>query len=580
MSRERWDAKIRLLHGPLSSQGDLILHGPVIRIGAHPGPGGLSLHDYRGLDARQAVITTYNGEPQIEPVGSAQVRVAPHEHVDWTRVQALQEPALLTNGCAIHLGRPGRGATFRFVDCQPLGVWEQSRIQVVEDVELPEEVVSQRVISADRGVPKWFVAGLVFIGLGVVAGIAMPLLQSKIQKAESLKPAYWLEAGERIAEIRPEKIEDYPELEGMDGAWEYFVARLNAKQADDLKYRKDTAFWDQRLKTFTSAYMRSVVRVWSFWKRLSEPEVVDAYEYIVLALRDAGMPEAAAGIPYHESQYFRPGYRNSIACAGGWWHFLPEVANRVGMQVKNCSLKDSDELYSARGKVPPPGIYQNAEYLNYDAYQEYQACAADRYDAKTNPTGCTKKKRSTITRRICRIRSCATDDRNNLERSTEGAIELMREAWDDDLVRNSGAAVLITMAAHNGGWDDNVHRKRRGHSNLKGALLRWQKKEGGPDNSFRFLGHQTQCESKDQHTKDSACRKKTFVPPETQHYVYRTLAEHFVAVCYYARNHSDRKVFGEWAKRFDGEKGYCRKLTIPSDADIKNAFAKKRKGGR
>ena len=239
MSQERWDAKLELLHGPLRAKGEMILHGPVIRIGANPGPGGLSLRDYRGLDERQAVITTYDGEPRIEPVGSSQVRVAPHEHVNWEKTQVLQGPALLTNGCAIHLGRPGRGATLRFVDCQPLGVWEQARIQVVEDADLPEEVASQRIITADRGVPKWFVGGLVFVGLAVVVGVMLPLLQSKMRTSTIPEPALWLDdPTERIGAISLNQMESFDGLDGVDQAWAAFVASPNARAAGDDSFKE------------------------------------------------------------------------------------------------------------------------------------------------------------------------------------------------------------------------------------------------------------------------------------------------------------------------------------------------------
>ena len=60
MSQERWDIVLRFLSGPLALQGDLVLRGPVVRLGANPGPGGLSLDGYRGVDDRQAVITAYD----------------------------------------------------------------------------------------------------------------------------------------------------------------------------------------------------------------------------------------------------------------------------------------------------------------------------------------------------------------------------------------------------------------------------------------------------------------------------------------------------------------------------------------
>ncbi|MEM6930880.1 MAG: hypothetical protein AAF602_28355, partial [Myxococcota bacterium] len=65
-----------VLHGPLASAGEQVLRGPVVRIGAQPGPGGFALRGYRGLDERQCVITAYGqGDTQVAPVGRNQVRI-------------------------------------------------------------------------------------------------------------------------------------------------------------------------------------------------------------------------------------------------------------------------------------------------------------------------------------------------------------------------------------------------------------------------------------------------------------------------------------------------------------------------
>ena len=60
-SQERWFVVMKFQNGALAYQGDMALRGPVIRLGANPGPGGLKLEGYRGLDDRQAVLTAYDG---------------------------------------------------------------------------------------------------------------------------------------------------------------------------------------------------------------------------------------------------------------------------------------------------------------------------------------------------------------------------------------------------------------------------------------------------------------------------------------------------------------------------------------
>ena len=85
MGQERWDVVLKAFAGVLAVRGEFTQRGPVVRIGANPGPGGLKLTGYRGLDGRQAVITAYaGGEVSISPVGSNQVRVAPHQKVVTT----------------------------------------------------------------------------------------------------------------------------------------------------------------------------------------------------------------------------------------------------------------------------------------------------------------------------------------------------------------------------------------------------------------------------------------------------------------------------------------------------------------
>ena len=53
----------------MSFQGDVVCRGPVIRMGANPGPGGLQLQGYRGLDDRQAVIDKLNTDCAVVLAG-------------------------------------------------------------------------------------------------------------------------------------------------------------------------------------------------------------------------------------------------------------------------------------------------------------------------------------------------------------------------------------------------------------------------------------------------------------------------------------------------------------------------------
>ena len=54
------------------------------------------------------------------------------------------------------------------------------------------------------------------------------------------------------------------------------------------------------------------------------------------SLRDAGLPEVFAGIPFQETQYDKTAV--SSVCAAGIWQFMPETANRYKLEVKNCKV--------------------------------------------------------------------------------------------------------------------------------------------------------------------------------------------------------------------------------------------------
>ena len=90
------------MDGPLSFQGEVTCRGPVVRLGANPGPGEMRLNGYRGLDDRHAVITCYEGgKIGISPVGENQVRVGPHEFTEWEDLQSIRKPVFLAEGNAI-----------------------------------------------------------------------------------------------------------------------------------------------------------------------------------------------------------------------------------------------------------------------------------------------------------------------------------------------------------------------------------------------------------------------------------------------------------------------------------------------
>ena len=129
MSDQRWDVVLKILDGPLASSDEHVHRGPVVRIGADPGPGGFRLDGYRGLDGRHATIPAYDGgSATCAPIGTNQVRMAPHSNVSWKDIDPMGGPEYLSEGCCLHLGPVGRGVTLEFVQCRKLGVWSSGAL--------------------------------------------------------------------------------------------------------------------------------------------------------------------------------------------------------------------------------------------------------------------------------------------------------------------------------------------------------------------------------------------------------------------------------------------------------------------
>ena len=96
-TQERWDVVLRVLNGPQASLGEQTFRGPVVRVGGNPGPGGMRLTGYRGLDQRQCVVTAYDGGTvSVAPVGANQVRLAPHPNVQWKDINPIRGPEYLS----------------------------------------------------------------------------------------------------------------------------------------------------------------------------------------------------------------------------------------------------------------------------------------------------------------------------------------------------------------------------------------------------------------------------------------------------------------------------------------------------
>jgi len=547
MSRERWDVILHFLGGTLARHGDMVVRGPVVRLGARPGADGLALTGYRGLDDRQAVITVYeDGRATLAPVGTSQVRMAPHEHVNWSEVYPLREPAYLSDGCAFHLGPPGRGVSVRFVRSQPLGVWQEQRIlsEAEQTPGMPGGPIPDGYevgggaseLRTDKGRPVWFIPGLVLIVAITLMAVTVPTVV-KLFASQKIVLGPQKEQSAVYEVVALDMEVDPVLLEGLNQPYLDFVMKWNADAAGAAAL-KDPQYWDQRLLDFVTRATQVHGADWAFWMRLEQ--IRNEYGRVVATMRDADMPEVFAAIPYQESQYIKN--IHSPVCAGSYWQFMPEVGQRAGLTIRECKLSGSKKTFT-----PTRNVWEG---LNRSPYVYVEPSADPESKGAYS----------------CRITGCAIDDRQDLQLATEAAIELLAEVYEGDpLLRASGAAVQIAIASHNAGYDDS--RFPDGYkleTNLLPAYKTWLK-QINEEYDASFIGQQIKCEGNSFASHD---RCGGVLNPETQHYVYPIIAIHFLAVCYYGQNYGNDPIFKPYTQ-YLGEESYCANIDVPTADQVR-----------
>ena len=337
-------------------------------------------------------------------------------------------------------------------------------------------------------------------------------------------------------EVSSEDPIDAKLLDGFEQAWLHFVAGPNAEIANEDGLKEPEAF-DQELLKWTTRYANKQLKAKLFWKKLDE--IADRYATVVRALRDEGLPEALAGIPFAESQY-NPEAMDILACGKGPWQFQPEVAYRYGLEVKNCRLRGSSETWSPTEVVPPVNVMKRAVYV-------------DSAEGRC---------------RIPKANGCEIDERKSLEKSTDAAIRSLREPLEDEELASSGAVVQLTIASHNAGYDNHRFRprmKKGSRTEILWAYRDWLKRTNQAWDP-KFLGLQIQCAPG---TYASDCPGTTLAG-YTQHYTYKVLGAHFLAVCYYGQNYGDTYPEFRPYETFTDEDGYCARIQVPSVAQVKD----------
>ncbi|MFT6146045.1 MAG: hypothetical protein ACJAV2_003935 [Myxococcota bacterium] len=480
--------------------------------------------------------------------------MAPHPNVRWQDIDPMSGPNYLSQGCAIHLGPIGRGVTFEFVRIQKLGVWQQGQLASAHEDEVndvatagggavemagapvPASFQARKVTRINAStVPLWFGGGALIIAVAAVTCLGAAVLIGRITP-EPLGPVIEGEVFYEYATIAVEDID--PNLKGgLRSGFHDFVMKPNGTVASPSVRRRVTnpETWDERFYEKVVASVQTHLQARSVFRRFDE--IRGPYAEVVEELRAADLPEVFAAIPYMESRYV--GDITSPACAKGYWQFMPEVAHRLDREpdidftVRDCTLAGIGVKWSPTADAPPRGLYQNAVYIRRPEH-------------------------------TCLIQRCDIDHRTDLTRSTRAAMASLREPMEDPTIRASGAAVQISILSHNSGYDDGRFGRPK-PTNLLPALRRWS--AGKSDEEIaNFYGAMI---TTDQWVHDGGrgARLGSLLMPETQHYAYSIVAQHLLAVCYYAQNYGDDPVFSPW-RQYTREDGYCRELIIPTPQDL------------
>ena len=537
MSQKRWDIEVLFFTPPLMMQGPIWFKGPVVRIGRNPGAGEMNLSSYQGVAELHATIEAYDGQTiKLSAIEPYEVRVAPHDRVDWRHVYPIVDSVKLTAGDVVHLGSLERGCRFRFVQCQSFD-WRQEQLGAVVNQE-QDDFVHNRFDGPNRiesAVPKWVVPTFLGTsGIFVAAVVALILAEPPVPplgiEFEDEEPVL-----EFIADSTVNL--DTSILEGFEQPFEDFIMSHNAQKSgmDDIK--SDPPSWDKKYYEKTVYTVNNYAKYKKTWRVFED--ALNDYNLVISMLRKNDMPDVFAAIPVTETRYNAK--LVSPVCAAGIWQFMPEVATRVNLTVEGCSFKAPSRVRDWKPKLKVPPFPKNRDYMKTlhtsDGGKDYQ----------------------------CQITSCDVDERIDVEASTEGAVELLKEVWEDDELSESGSVVQMAIVGHNVGYNDKPYGVNR-KSNILPAYRRYMKSKK-KENGVAFYGDNILCGSdKDPHKAgfySDPCGG--FLPNQGQHYGYNVTAQHFLAVCYYAENYGNESSFSRWKRYL---KGYCSKINIPTPEEV------------
>jgi hypothetical protein len=363
---------------------------------------------------------------------------------------------------------------------------------------------------ARRGYEPLVAGALAGLALVAVAALGAGFVLSQ-RKVDARGPVFT--TVERYASVGVDEPVDPALREAVALGFSALVMAPNATAANWPELAEDRAAWDPVLLDRVARAAAAHARQWPFWGRLEATRA--DYAATVLALRAAGLPDVLAALPFAAT-----GYRADAtgpACERGPWLLTPESALRGGLAVRDCTLRGVSVLWSPDSFLPgarPPYIESGT----------------------------------------CRLDTCVIDQRPEVTPAATAAARLLSEAWRDPQVAASGAAVQLTLAAYDAGFDDARFDDTPHPTNVLPAL-RAALPATGVSRAPTFLGDTLRCEKPGPDTCGGV------LPGTAQHRVYTVIADHLLAVCYYGRHHSGTEAaFTEWASYADG---YCTGIAVP-----------------
>lgn len=536
--KERWDIEVLFQNGPYADHRTRVYKGPTVIIGSAPDVGGIRINKI-SIAPIHARIDCYDGKRvMIHPIEHNEVRVASHKHEDWNRIDPLYKPVPLQDGNVVYIGSLGHGIMFTFVRAKTFQ-WKEEQISSLIDpnAQMAISIANNTKASTihTSNYPKWFfpsLAGMISVTLIL---LFIRVLNVWAPEAPSIGPRY--EGTPETINIDLEEEVETSILQGFQAPFEDFVMIHNQRESGIANLSGNASMWDKVLYESTLKTIKATSRWYGFWKQL---EVAKSdYSMVVDSLRDANLPEVFAGVPFQETKY--KNHLMSFVCAAGIWQFMPETGIRMGLDVRDCKIDVTGQLWSPTERAPPYNVRKNAKYVQYNSSTNSARCKIG------------NSKRGS---------SCAVDDRLNVQKSTKAAMALLRDTYDDQELAESGSLVQMTILAHNAGYNDELYLGRVKAYNVLPAYRRYRNSNKKLKNGVRFYGDnicpKPKKDANGRKIKDPNC--KSFLAGETQHYGYKAIAYHILAVCYYAKNYPGDPIFSAWEGYLNG---YCKDVHAP-----------------